>query len=706
MARCQDKTSKGTKRFMGNLIFKELEEAEIEKYKLQRQDFQSFPFKFLEIVDGQQRITTVAILLSVIGHQLMALSEKNIHMRNRSMFRLRLGEKGRHYPLITNTRDDMTKVLQTILVYGTENKEQFQKEIPGLDLSGPTPVPNNDNNEVFDMSNEQVRVLRTGDEASRNLAAKERLMRAYKFFKEKVEGLRTQSRESNDYKQVLKDLDSLIITGFRFTQYIQNENVNVIETFMSINDRAKSLNALENTKSLLISFSDKMPPNDPEYDIVPKIQSLWDFIYDLLADSKLVGDHHEEKFLACVWRAFYTGSLTSTNLFSDIRDTFSKELQKLLPVTQDTAKKGQGNVDLNEYSRESDDENEDDEDDVDDDYMFQQQPAKRPRLRSDTRKGMETPGDTEAVEMGEKDSNNTSNEVTYDNTQLGGYILAFLNFLRHTIPMFCWLNGTLHTSLLFGDKYTKKLDLTLGLLRLGPFFENAVPLIMAAHFACIFHEHTTYRYTQERYARDFYRFLKLIRYHLLFWSISVNTDTGHLDNYANMLYHTKRETDDEKVTFASIYHEIANELKLKPDKLRNFVGQRYEKGSHKKSKTSKAMGVVVLEDLMKKKTKPRNIDEKLKILNKCSASLLKAKRLGFIHKCNTLSNYYSIGNRYIVGSGYSPKSFGQIEGVDKRSLKEQINGREVAMIERLSEKLKQLKEFEGIPQVGTDDEDE
>ena len=298
-------SEEGKKRFLGNIILKPLDEEFRSSLINKSQDNETI--NFYEIVDGQQRITTVLVLLSVISHQ---LKEKNeaVSTKIQSMFQLQLRGSQKYYPLITTTRTDITKLLHLLLTVGITGKkkkdtiDESTVQLPLLDVSGSSVVSDDDNTDVYDMSDEFVQRLRAESENKRSLAAKNRLCAAYRYFTSKINDMQN---ELTDHTNTLLDFDSLIREGFRFTCYIQSEKVNVIETFMGINDRGKVLNALENTKALFIGFARRLV----NHELREKIEKTWDFVYDSLADASLFDDKEEVDFLSCAWTAMYMGSI-------------------------------------------------------------------------------------------------------------------------------------------------------------------------------------------------------------------------------------------------------------------------------------------------------------------------------------------------------------------------------------------------------------
>ncbi len=636
----------------------------------------------------------------------------------------------KYYPLITNTRQDMTKLLHKLITVGMESTsrravlDESAIELPLLDMTGSAQVVNNE--DIFDHNNVVVKKLREEAENCRNVAAKKKLCGAYQFFKGKLEYLKERT---NNYEDVLLELDTLIREGLRFTCYIQSETVNVTDTFMGINDRGKSLNALENTKSMLIGFADKLPSDDKEYDIIPQVENVWNFIYDSLGEAGLFGDHHEDNYLSCVWKAMYTGSVANQkNLFSSIHKAFDNALQLLIKnkfsggFNQQNSQqedKRMPPIDAEESDNEKDqkrspkrrcleqaivmisasvtsdsddniEDEDDDDEDVDDDELMnekqndssEEETSSDDDIRIFETRSLLKPVLKRRVKL-------VSETSKFDNRAFGDYILAFVNYLRHTIPIYCWLKGDTEvhdrTVLLFGKEHAVKMEYMLASIRICPFFDKAISLIMATHFHCIYYQHNEYKYRDEQYAKDFYRFLKLLKYHLLFWCISLETDVGHLDNYANMMYLARKNTG-QSVNFEWLYRIIIEKrLELHPDKLRSFVQQNYSKLATRKA-TSQAMKLVILEYTVMNQLENVEVgDRDKKQLQLFQQYVGKINKLGFHSgKSKTHPNYFSLGNRYITGAG-----------VPKTSLEK----REQEIRDDLSKQYKSLIEYEDLPSV-------
>ncbi len=616
------------KRFLGNIILKPLDES-VRSGLINKTKTGNNTISFFEIVDGQQRLTTILILWSVIGHQLKAFNEP-VCTTIRSMFEIDLRGTSKYYPLITNTRQDMTKLLHLLITVGMAETDmeninaEEDIDLPLLDLTGSAEVVNCDNNEVFDMSDNEVKMLREKADNRRNLNAKVKLRTAYQFFREKLEYLKEKSREN--YEDVLLELDTLIREGLRFTCYIQDVHVNVIETFMGINDRGKSLNALENTKSLLIGFADKMPSDDPEYDIVPKIENIWDFILDSLGDANLIKTKDEENFLFAVWRAFGSGASTGErSLFASIHEEFERKLQLLI------------------------------------ESKFSQDNSHTTRAKQPETVDILIDNAVESDSDEEEEA-----ERRYDYRAFGDYVLTFLYFLKHAITIFCWLKGKrndhIHTILIFGEKYAAELEYMQASLRVCPFFDRSISLIMSAHFHCIFYEKHKYTYRSEEYAQAFCRFLKLLKCHLLFSSISLVTDVRHLDDYAKTFCFDRQLKNGKSITLDEMYqHFVENHLDWNSDDLHRFVRQEYANTATRKT-TEPAMQLIILEHKIKSELQNEQEDKNEKQLELFRRYVGRRTKLGYNRiKSKTKPGYLSLGNRYITGTGVPKTSFEERE---------------------------------------------
>ena len=230
----------------------------------------------ISIVDGQQRITTLIILIQVIYEKLVDdgekwVNEKEIAAYEKQYLHFKRGRQG--------------EILDVVFGYQEDNPSHtyFKQKILGVPdtTSG---VPD--------------RTLYT-----RNLIG------AKNFFKRKVKNLNFEN---------LEDLLKKITTRLRFNYYELDGGLNQFVAFETMNNRGKPLSTLELLKNRLIYLSTLLPKNDEaeKEDLRKDINNAWKTVYEFLGKnpkSRLVDDD----FLRDHWIMNFQYSRDASKVYRD-----------------------------------------------------------------------------------------------------------------------------------------------------------------------------------------------------------------------------------------------------------------------------------------------------------------------------------------------------------------------------------------------------
>lgn len=260
-----------------------------------------------DIVDGQQRITSILILISVMVEKARQLgSESSLCPDDNTTFRyLRREEKGAKADIFGYNHDN-------------PSDKFFRKHI--LDLHN-----------VEDDSKES--------------AYTENLKKAKSFF----EGMVSQyistppSDKISDQTASLKELFKRVTTGLRLNEHILPEELDAYVVFETMNNRGKPLSELEKLKNRLMYLADKFSLDSQDEvlhqaiknTLFDEINHCWITIYQSLGANKssALGD---EAFLKNHWIAYFNNysrseaNVYANHLFNEyftIERVYSKELK-------------------------------------------------------------------------------------------------------------------------------------------------------------------------------------------------------------------------------------------------------------------------------------------------------------------------------------------------------------------------------------------
>lgn len=264
------------------------------------------PNKHIEIIDGQQRITTITIFLSVLSDIL--------YNYDKSMSTLLW-----RYIIAQDNDGNLYNVLENETAY-----PYFQKKIQmrGIETE-------DDKNGIYKIKDiYDIKALE--EELS---IEGERIKYAYDFFKEKLEDENLSAPVFKNSK--IEKIDKLKLVrnqllGSTFV-YIISENVNDVNTiFENINSKGLQLSALDLIKNEIFSVQNDTVPLDEAKQIWSRIKN------NLIKDGEYIS---VQKFYRYFWLSRYTYS-TERDLYKKFKNKIKKEnYMDFLKELEDASKK-------------------------------------------------------------------------------------------------------------------------------------------------------------------------------------------------------------------------------------------------------------------------------------------------------------------------------------------------------------------------------
>lgn len=241
--------------FTGTLVLRALKDGSDQI----RDKYMHF-YKAFDIIDGQQRLTTVVILLKALKIEMQAYSQFN----------------------------DLIARLQETYLYSTDRNEQ-----PFTKL-----VLNADSQAFFA---DQILGLNPGIGGA-TIRSHARLLGALEHFAQQLKLKREEMGET--YPEWLKQLYGKVISQLQFIVYPVESELDAGTIFETMNDRGKPLTELEKVKNYLLYVSGKLDLPDA-HDLNRQINETWKFINERLMAAGLGGRANEDQLLRAQWLMVY-----------------------------------------------------------------------------------------------------------------------------------------------------------------------------------------------------------------------------------------------------------------------------------------------------------------------------------------------------------------------------------------------------------------
>lgn len=204
-----------------------------------------------DVVDGQQRLTTVALLIDALSRAIAASGDEQ-------------AATGLHRQFLATSKGGAPLLK---LQVQSDAKDVWQSLIGGKPIDVPTTV------------------------------AGKRLLDASRQIREHVDAL--VAAEGPDAARALSEK---VITKLQFTLYELDSQAEVGVVFETLNDRGKPLTELEKVKNYLLFLAARLEEKQREA-LAQRINDAWSSIYHLLLEVAAVSSAGEDQFLRAHWLA-------------------------------------------------------------------------------------------------------------------------------------------------------------------------------------------------------------------------------------------------------------------------------------------------------------------------------------------------------------------------------------------------------------------
>ena len=229
-------------------------------------------FKSQYVIDGQQRLTTLVILLKTLIDRALKIGMKELDTR----------------PI----RD----VVQKYLYKENVNTPSLKVSILGYASDDPS----------YDYLKSKILEIKEHPTEGVQTAYTKRLRYAKKYFEEKVKSYNERN---------INELFQIITNKLVFNLYNVSGDKEVAMIFESMNNRGKKLSVLELLKNRLMYLSEKLQVKDEsKTELREKVKKAWKVIYEWLGKNELLDD---DEFLRAHWIMYYNYDRTKSKAFAD-----------------------------------------------------------------------------------------------------------------------------------------------------------------------------------------------------------------------------------------------------------------------------------------------------------------------------------------------------------------------------------------------------
>ena len=273
-----DLLSEGKAHYTGTLILHPVaqrEGAEIE-------DASGTLFRRADVVDGQQRLTTIVILLAAIARSLRAAGQEALADGLRNTF----------IASVTPTDQPLLK-----LHLNHDSRSFWERNILA-DEPGPDPP---------------------------SIVSHRRLLAARQLFDGYLAS-RAGSLDQEEYLAWLNKLREKVVKQLRLTVYEVDDSSEVGVIFETQNDRGRPLTDLEKTKNLLLYLAAKL--DVPEHGLAELVNATWTKLLQALSARDLSRPADENALLRCHWLIFHDPRPREWHGFESVKGALSLRLYK------------------------------------------------------------------------------------------------------------------------------------------------------------------------------------------------------------------------------------------------------------------------------------------------------------------------------------------------------------------------------------------
>jgi len=242
------------------------------------QDQEGTALESHNIVDGQQRLTTIVVLLKSITEQLRkipgrevlaeGIQKRYVHfidLENQPKPRLRLNS-------------DCHSYFENLIIFGRNTLE----------------VPQN--------------------------IAQLRIKKAYEFFLDYLQEKHNQQGEN--YANFLLELHNKVTSNMMFTVYKVPEESEVGVIFEVMNNRGKPLSEMEKVKNYLLYLISKSSLQENAQELSRKVNQVWTRIFQMLMERGLPDKENEDQLLRVCWLMAYNYVSKEWKGYRTLKETF------------------------------------------------------------------------------------------------------------------------------------------------------------------------------------------------------------------------------------------------------------------------------------------------------------------------------------------------------------------------------------------------
>lgn len=252
--------------------------------------------KIVEVIDGQQRLTTLMLVFYVI---------RKIY--NEDRFNEEKGIKTRRNNVenLLEFLDDDGEVIGVKLKLGEANREFFKNYIV----------------EAWDKTDEEKEIIKKDFKNKNNLKVNKPIIDAYNHINDIVYD-KIKSLSNSQAYSYLKEYHNSILDKFEVVEIEVENDVDAFLIFETLNDRGLELSAVDLIKNKLFKNCSKQ--SDFE-----KIKEKWIKILGIIDDAKEV-----KKFIRHYWISKY-GFVSTQELFKEVRDYVGNDYDKSKEIVDD-----------------------------------------------------------------------------------------------------------------------------------------------------------------------------------------------------------------------------------------------------------------------------------------------------------------------------------------------------------------------------------